>query len=215
MKFIDLTRSLSTSTPVFDGYPKVSTVPLDSTSRSTPQKRHLNSTLLTIGLHCGTHLDAPFHFYGDGKTIENIALEQCAGPCLMIDLRAACETGRIEAEDILPWQEKISRVRKVILRTGWESHWGQASYFSEHPVMTGSAASLLVSSGVELVGVDIPSVDREPFEAHLELLQHNVLILENLAQLDAVPVEQFQLFAFPLKIEGREASPVRAIALVE
>jgi kynurenine formamidase len=59
----------------------------------------------------------------------------------------------------------------------------------------------------------MPSVDRPPFEAHLELLGHGVLILENLTNLEQIRGEAFELIALPLKLEEREASPVRAMAL--
>ena len=72
----------------------------------------------------------------------------------------------------------------------------------------------LLDCGVQLVGVDTPSVDRLPFEAHLALLGHGVLIVENLTNLDAIPADVFQLVALPLKILGRDGSPVRAVALV-
>ena len=80
-------------------------------------------------------------------------------------------------------------------------------------MLTGEAAKFLVNCGVHLVGVDFPSVDRPPFEAHLEFLGHNVVILENLTRLEQIPSEVFQLIAIPLKLRGREASPVRAIAM--
>ena len=76
-------------------------------------------------------------------------------------------------------------------------------------MITGPAARLLVDCGVQLVGVDTPSVDRSPFEAHLALLGNDVLIVENLTNLDAIPGENFELVAVPLAILGRDGSPVR------
>jgi arylformamidase len=66
---------------------------------------------------------------------------------------------------------------------------------------------------VHLVGVDFPSVDRAPFLTHVALLSHNVLILENLTNLSEIRAGSFRLVAIPLKITGRDGSPVRAIAL--
>ena len=67
---------------------------------------------------------------------------------------------------------------------------------------------------MHLIGVDMPSVDRPPFDAHLEFLRNNVLILENLTNLEEIQDEVFELIALPLKLKAREASPVRAIGLV-
>lgn len=80
-------------------------------------------------------------------------------------------------------------------------------------MISGPAARLIVDCGVQLVGVDTPSVDRPPFDAHLALLGNDVLIVENLANLDAITAEVFQLAALPLALVGRDGSPVRAIAL--
>lgn len=81
--------------------------------------------------------------------------------------------------------------------------------------MTGDAAEFLVDRGITLIGVDFPSIDRPPFPAHEMLLGNDVLILENLTNLDAVTGPVFQLSAIPLRIIGRDGSPVRAIAIEE
>lgn len=79
-------------------------------------------------------------------------------------------------------------------------------------MITGAAARLLVDCGVRLVGVDTPSVDREPFAAHLALLGSDVVIVENLTNLEAIPRDEFELIATPLAVVGRDGSPVRAVA---
>jgi kynurenine formamidase len=83
---------------------------------------------------------------------------------------------------------------------------------TDHPVITREAAQLLIGCGVHLVGVDFPSVDVPPFETHLELLGHGVLIVENLTRLEEIRGNTFHFTALPLKIVGRDGSPVRAIA---
>lgn len=69
-----------------------------------------------------------------------------------------------------------------------------------------------MNSGVHLVGLDTPSVDLPPFPAHLVLLGKGVVIVENLRNLDVIPQDVFELIVLPLKIAGRDGSPVRAIA---
>ncbi len=71
-----------------------------------------------------------------------------------------------------------------------------------------------MDSGVQLVGVDTPSVDQPPFPAHLPLLTHDVIIVENLTKLNAIRSQIFELIVLPLKVTAREASPVRAIAVM-
>ena len=72
---------------------------------------------------------------------------------------------------------------------------------------------IIQNKALHLIGVDMPSVDRPPFEAHLEFLGNNVVIVENLANLEQIRGDVFELIALPLKLKAREASPVRAIAM--
>ena len=81
------------------------------------------------------------------------------------------------------------------------------------PFNLGSSGEVYSRCGVHLIGVDMPSVDRPPFEAHLEFLGNNVVIVETLANLEQIRGDVFELIALPLKLKAREASPVRAIAM--
>lgn len=217
MSIIDLTHPLDPTTPVFPDYPPVEVAILEAVGVSTPVgRRALNSSQVTVGLHCGTHVDAPTHFYNARPTIEQVALEKCVGPALLIDLtpKTLLVQSVIDVADLVDYAEQLQAAGKLVLKTGWAQRWGDPAYFTDHPVITGEAAQFLVDCGVHLVGVDTPSVDRPPFAAHLVLLGNNVVILENLTNLDAIATPLFQLIALPLKLTGREASPVRAIAMI-
>ena len=69
--------------------------------------------------------------------------------------------------------------------------------------------------GIQLIGIDTPSVDYSPNDAHFVLLGHEVLIVENLTNLDQIGQPHFRFVALPLKITGRDGSPVRAIAITK
>lgn len=71
----------------------------------------------------------------------------------------------------------------------------------------------MVECGASLLGVDFPSVDRPPFPSHIAFLGEGMIIVENLTNLAAIEKEVFNLIVLPLKITGRDGSPVRAIAL--
>ena len=81
-------------------------------------------------------------------------------------------------------------------------------------MLTAAAAQLIVDCKVRLIGVDFPSVDRPPHPAHLVLLGHDVLIVENLTNLAAIGDNAFNFSAIPLAIAGRDGSPVRAFAKI-
>ncbi len=175
----------------------------------------MNTSNLRTSLHTGTHMDAFFHFYRDGATIDQIPLAQCIGPALLLDLSTKQAKEEITASDLAPHRQAISRTPKVILNTGWARNWGKAHYFTHYPALTGDAARFLVDCGIELIGIDTPSVDYSPNDAHFVLLGHEVLIVENLTNLDKIGQPHFQFMALPLKISGRDGSPVRAIAITE
>lgn len=210
-RFVDLSHPLSGRTPPFPGDPPVEIEILDATDRTDDGPREqLNCSRLHVGVHCGTHMDAPFHFFADGPTIDRVPLEVGVGLALVITLPEGQE--RIDVELLLPYEAELRDTQRVVFHTGWFRRWGQADYFAGHPVMTGAAARFLVACGVVLVGVDFPSVDRPPFPAHLALLGNGVVIVENLTNLDQLPDGRIWLAAIPLSIAGRDGSPVRAIA---
>ena len=209
---IDLSHPLTNDTPPFPGDPPVEVVRLASTDQTDfSQRASLNCGKVHLPIHCATHMDAPFHFFADRVTIEQVPLERCLGTALMVD----CTDPAIGAEHLAPYGEALAGHDCAILNTGWYRQWGQPGYFSEHPVLTQDAAQFLVDVGIGLVGVDFPSVDRTPHEAHLVLLGNNVLIVENLTNLAAIGQDTFDFSAIPLAIAGGDGSPVRAMARID
>lgn len=202
-RLVDLSRSVGSGTPVFPGDGPVRITILDDT--------YVNLSRIDFSLHTGTHMDAPFHFVHAGATIDRVPLEHCIGPAVRIDLRG--HDGPIDAALLAPHQAALRQASAAVLDTGWSEHWREAPYFSDHPSMTADGAHMLVECGVRLVGVDMPSVDREPYPAHRVLLGAGVLIVENLTNLEAIGADCFELIVLPLKLAGRDASPVRAIAI--
>ena len=216
-KIVDLSYPLAPSTPPFPGDPPVEisvqmSIPADLPPATTG---YINTSTLRASLHTGTHMDAFFHFYHGRPTIDQIPLAQCIGPALLLDLSHKRAKQEITEDDLDPHRHAISRTPKVVLNTGWARNWGTAHYFTEYPPLTGDAAHFLVDCGIELIGIDTPSVDYPPNEAHFVLLGRDVLIVENLTNLDQIGQPHFEFTALPLKITGRDGSPVRAIAITE
>lgn len=213
---IDLSCRLEPTTPVYPGDPGLAVEILESTRYTIPGgRRALNNSRIRIGMHCGTHMDAPFHFFENGITIDQVPLDVCVGQALLMDLRNQAAGGLIDASHLKPYEGRIREIRRVVLHTGWSARWGAAEYFTEHPVITPEAGQFLQNCGARLVGVDFPSVDRPPFPVHLIFLGSGTVIVENLTNLAAVKNEIFNLIVLPLKLTGRDGSPVRAIALEE
>lgn len=215
MRIINLSHPIEPDTPVLPHYPSVEIMPLDTGEHEIPSlsEPHINSAHLSIGLHSGTHIEAPFHFFDGKLTIDQVPLERCLGMTTIVHLPHHGAFSEISAEDIAPFADSIWRTKRVLFYTGWYKHWKTNLYFTDHPVLTEACAALLLRCGVVLVGVDFPSVDRYPFPVHIALLGHDALIIENLTNYDFLSSEQIELIAIPLEIVGQEGSPVRALAI--
>jgi kynurenine formamidase len=206
VRIVDLSQPVETGPPVFPGDGPVRVTILGQASG--------NLSRIEMCVHTGTHMDAPFHFFDDAAAIDRIPLDRCIGPARLIDLRGIAPKQEIRREHLQGGRNAPLRAHAAILNTGWSKQWGAPRYFDDHPCLTADAAQFLVDCGVQLVGVDMPSVDRAPYPAHRILLRAGVPIVENLTNLEAIGAGLFQLLVLPLKLAGRDGSPVRAVALV-
>ena len=206
MRIVDLSQPVDAGTPVFPGDGPVRVTVIGPTSG--------NLSRIEMCVHTGTHMDAPFHFFDDAETIDRIPLDRCLGPARLIDLRGIAPKLEIRHEDLESRANAPLRAQAAVLYTGWSKQWGAPRYFSDHPCLAADAAQFLVDCGVQLVAVDMPSVDRAPYPAHQILLRAGVPIVENLTNLEAIGADLFQLVVLPLKLAGRDGSPVRAAAIV-
>lgn len=212
MKPIDLTLTISQETPMFPGSPVPLFIPWEDL-----EKDKYNLEMLLISSHTGTHVDAPFHFIKNGKKIHQIEPRRFL--CNVTMIRVRIEPGGLIMKEHITSHEKkfgsIERGSSVVFATGWNDNLRRKDLFKKNPGLSESAARYLVSLGVNLVGIDSPSIDvgsDEKFSAHKALLRNDVLILENLCNLRSVKSLHFRLVALPLKLQNATGSPVRAIA---
>jgi len=205
MEVVDLSHTLRTGMPV---YPGDETVPVIRRLSEHGEGSHQSSALVT-GCHAGTHIDLPLHFRAGAPPLEDYPPEGCIGRARVFDV----PQGRIPA-DALDGAD-LADVDFVLLRTGWERHWGAPAYYRDWPWLEPGLAERLAGAGLRGVGLDSPSIDPRGGQASHEILAAAGLInVENLANLDRLPDEGFLFAALPLKLEGAEASPVRAVALI-
>lgn len=152
-----------------------------------------NLSVVELCTHTGTHIDAPLHYLEDGAAVDEIPLSSFYGPCTVVTIEGLL-TGE-DMESILPFCKK-----RVLFR-------GRGQAF-----LTQSAAFVLADYGIKLVGTDGLSVAcrDEEYEIHRELLLHGIVILEGL-ELTDIKDGDYTLAAFPVKLSGLEAAPVRAV----
>ena len=106
----------------------------------------------------------------------------------------------------------------MLVRTGWDRHWGTDAYFHGHPFLTAAAAGHLAAEGARLVGIDSLNIDdtsggERP--VHTALLAAGIPVCENLTNLAALPAEGLRFSAVPVKVRGMGTFPVRAYATMQ
>ena len=170
-----------------------------------------NVSRMELGVHTGTHVDAPFHFLKDGSTVERMPLSILIGRAYVVHLDDKVDVilpQHFEAAGLPP------RTRRVLIRTRNSKIWTKEyrEFDKGYVAIDVSAAEYLVKRGVKLVGVDYLSV--APFgntrPTHVALLKAGVVIIEglNLAQ---VSQGRYNLFCLPLKLDKSDGAPARAV----
>jgi arylformamidase len=184
---------------------------------------------LVLSEHTGTHMDAPSHFPDrpDAATVADLDPGCLLGRAVTIHLGPfQPDNATVDAQIIIEWERTHTSIRAgdvVLLDFGWgRQRWatGEAGFahLDGWPGMSRSAAELLAARHVKAVGTDCVSGDSGDggggeLPAHRVLLPAGILIIENLANLDALPDTSF-FAAFPLRIANGTGSPIRAVALL-
>lgn len=190
MTIYDITKELF-STETYPGDP----VPAKSSWLSMSKGDKCNLTSLSLGSHSGTHIDAPKHFIANGKDVSEVSLEYCIGSCQVIHY-----DGRIKQQF---WSEYSFQGIERIL-------------FQGQVMIDETAAENIVRHGIKLIGVETPTVGDKSCQenVHKILLEKEIVILENL-QLNNISEGRYFLLAQPLKMQGSDGSPVRALLITE
>ena len=175
-------------------------------SWSKEQSGSVNVGKITMSIHTGTHIDAPFHFDNEGKKVLDLDVNVYVGKARIIDVSGMESIGAKELETF-----DLDDVERLLLRTA--SH-GNAQEFPETiPYLRADIALFLSEKGIRLIGVDVPSVDPlddKELAAHHQLFKHGIHILENVV-LDHVQDGDYELIALPLALMDADGSPVRAV----
>lgn len=193
--------------PVYPGEPQ----PVFEPSRRISQGDIANVTLITFASHTGTHIDAPHHFLDGRETVDQLSLDVLVGPALVVELPAAREIGAADLQ-CLGIHEGTER---VLIKTRNSLFLIDDRFHADYAYLNADAARWLVERGVRLVGMDYLSVEKmnaERYEVHETLLGAGVVIVEGVDLRQIVPGPYF-LVCLPLKLEGLDGSPVRAILL--
>jgi kynurenine formamidase len=237
MKLYDLSQPLYDSPPTWPGFPEVKIKSLIHHS-----KDGICAKEITCCTHASTHIDAPWHFMGGlSMTVDKLPLEMVSGTGVVLDIPKN-DLEEITARDLEAATPKVQKGDIVLIVTGWyrdEIWFDETRYMIKFPGLVKDAVDWLVARGVKVVGSDIPCidhpyqtplvdarrdiftkpVDREKyplFYAHYGLLGNNIPIIELVGgEVASVLRTRVNVMAFPLKIKGGDASPVRVVAFKE
>lgn len=213
---IDLSHPIIDGMPAYPGLPpaEVGMVRTHEQSRELydGQAEFAISRFVLVG-NVGTYLDSPYHRFCQAPDIADLRLEDLVDlDAIVVDVEPLA--GR--AIDITASPDLLAG-RAVLIRTGWDRHWGTPAYWNPGPYLSDTAIQRLVDAEVALVGVDCSNIDdphdpRRP--AHTTLLGCEIPVVEHLRRLDALPGDGFRFSALPLPIVGAASCPIRAYATI-
>jgi len=170
-----------------------------------------NVSVIRFGSHTGTHADAARHFFDDGQPVDEIPLERLMGPALLLgfadDVRAV-GAAELKAHD-------LGGHKRILLRTRNSALISRKEFVPDYTYLAPDGAEYLVDKGVELVGVDYLSIEQfhsGHHRTHRTLLAKSVVILEGL-DLSVPPPGEYKLVCLPLRIEGCDGAPARAVLI--
>ena len=187
MKLYDISQEVF-SCNVYPGDP----IPAQRKLCATDRGHLYNLTAFSMCAHNGTHIDAPFHFLQDGKTVDQMALEPFVGDCFV-----ARHTGDVTARDAEAIIEKAKGAERILIG-------GKIT-------VTAEAAAVFAKAKIKLIGNEGQSVGPEdaPMEVHKILLGQEIALLEGIL-LDGVSEGKYFLSAAPLNLAGADGAPCRA-----
>jgi arylformamidase len=165
-----------------------------------------NATALTVSVHAGTHVDAPFHFVPDGAGIDAVPLERFIGEALVHPVDAERFITEEHVKAIPPGAPR------VLFKTRNSQLLKRREYDPNFVAFSVEAARALVARRVELVGLDYLSVAHadQQVPVHRAFLDHGVVLLEGI-DLSEVAPGRYELMCFPLRLRGLDGAPCRAV----
>lgn len=207
-----------------------------------PNGMALGTDRITGSSHSGTHIDAPWHYAPEcegkpARTVDEVPLEWCMGPGVVLDMRHKNPGDEITIDDLKQALAKIHYTLKpmdiVLLQTGCDAYWGTdtKTYLAMQSGLGVKGLDWLLDQGIKCIGIDAWTLDRpvsamaEEFRrtgdgsvlwaTHLHGRQREYLQIEKLGNLDAIPATGALISALPVKLKGATAGWCRAVAMIE
>ncbi|HEV8188485.1 MAG TPA: cyclase family protein [Pyrinomonadaceae bacterium] len=209
MPIYDVTVPVSNELPTWPSDPGVEIVDY----RSFAAGDGVNVSMLNLGAHTGTHVDAPAHFIDGAAKVESLPLDALIGDALVIEVPE--EIRAIDEKFVQ--QHYVAGTERVLFKTRNSAFWSEADpqFHTDFTYLDLPAAKWLVEQGIKLVGIDYLSIEKyasEKHETHLALLSHGVVILEGL-NLTGIVAGKYELICLPLRLRSNkgDGAPARVV----
>jgi len=166
-----------------------------------------NESSVTMNVHTGTHIDAPYHMASDGNTMDQLDITRLLTVARVLDLTAV--RGRITREDLTA--HRILKNEFILLKT---ANSFSEEFSSEFIYVAQSGAEYLAQQGISGVGIDGLGIERaQPNHASHKVLMNNGMIIMEGLRLKEVPAGTYFMCALPLRILGVDGSPARVVLI--
>jgi arylformamidase len=207
-RWLDISVAVGDDLPVWPGSPGVVTTLRHSIERGDGT----NTSQLSLDVHSGTHVDAPWHFDDSGVSLEELGLDPFIGPAVVVDTGSAREiTAAVLDEAAIP-----ERTERLLLRTANSARPDtyHLPFDEDYAALTLDAAEWIATRGLRLLGIDYLSIQRyaESPDIHRVLLGRGMAILEGVSLSNVTP-GHYELICLPMRLLNVEGAPARAILL--
>jgi arylformamidase len=206
VNIFDISISIKSQMPVWPGDSSVKINLISDMNAGA----NANVSHLSFGAHTGTHVDAPHHFIPGGETLEKIPLENFIGEAEVFEFE---DVDIITPEDLVVIKPH-DHPSRVLFKTRNSQIWaaGNNQFQEDFVALSPEAAQYLVDLHVKLVGIDYLSIApyKNPSPTHKILLEAGIIALEGI-DLSKISAGRYTLYCLPLKIDGIEGAPARAV----
>jgi len=206
-RIYDISVPIRSGGLVYPGNPEIDI----SLQQAVAKGASANVSTIRFGSHTGTHADAARHFFDDGQPVDKIPLESLIGPALLVSFGdKVLSVGATELRE-----HDLKGHKRILIRTRNSALLSQKEFVKDYTYLAPDGAQYLVDLGVELVGVDYLSIEQfhsGHHRTHRTLLAQAVVIVEGL-DLSAPAPGEYQFICLPLRIEGCDGAPARAVLI--
>ncbi len=222
-RIIDLTHTLTTTIPTWDGSCGFN-IEIDTDYKDCKEPDLFRTQKVNMNVGIGTHMDAPAHCFEGKRTIESLTMDELIIDCIVIDVsNEANENYIVMPEVIEKFEKEYGKIKEkdfVIFYTGWDKFWKTPEKYRndyKFPSIHISTAELLLKRNIVGLGIDTLSADtgKNGFPVHRAILGTNKYLVENITNLREIPKTGGKIAVLPIKIDGATEAPIRLIALID